>query len=277
MTVTEERETATPPPTHRIRNAFSRPVTLACIAVAALLLGAAAFAAVLTTGQDAQQQAQTVASDTAPAVLTLDTLCKRNDQLGADLRTAGACGEKVDKAKQAVDGQPQPSVAASAGLSRDDVAAIVSAQLAGKTVTVDQVMNMVIDVYRRNPPKDGPAGPAPTADQVLQAVQIVCGGGKCQGPKGDAAPPASPAEIYAQVQAFCGGEGSPCRGPQGERGEQGVQGVSIIAQTFARNDQGECRNYIILSSDPGRRIDSGPAGDAACPVPEPVETSPPTP
>lgn len=278
MTITETREeTPTPPPKRPIRSMLSRPTVLAVVAVAALLLGGASFAAVVTTGQDAQQQAQNVASDTAPAVLTLDELCKRNDQLGADLRNAGACGEKIDKAKQAVQGQPQPSVAASAGLSRDDVAAIVQAQLAGKTVTVDQVMNMVIEVYKRNPPKDGQPGPAPTADQVLQAVQIVCGGGKCQGPKGDAAPPASPAEIYAQVQAFCGSDGSPCRGPQGERGEQGAQGVSIVAQTFARNDQGECRNYIILSSDTSRRIDSGPAGDAACPVPEPPSTNPPTP
>lgn len=88
MTITETREeTPTPPPKRSVRSLLSRPVTLAIVAVAALLLGAASFAAVLTTGQDAQQQAQTVASDTAPAVLTLDELCKRNDQLGADLRT----------------------------------------------------------------------------------------------------------------------------------------------------------------------------------------------
>jgi hypothetical protein len=278
MTITETREeTATPPPKRRLRMFLARPTALAIVAVAALLLGAASFAAVLATGQQAQDQAATVAQDTAPAVLTLDVLCQRNDQLGADLRAAGACGEKVDKAKQAGQGQTSPPVPAAAGLSRDDVATIVQAQLAGRTVTVDQVMNMVIEVYRKNPPKDGQPGPAPTADQVLQAVQIVCGGGKCQGPKGDAAPPASPAEIYAQVQAFCGSEGSPCRGPQGERGEQGVQGVSIVAQTFARNDQGECRNYITLSSDTGRRIDSGPASDAACPVPEPPASTPPTP
>lgn len=274
MTITEIRKDNPPPKSHHLRDLLTRPATLAIVAVAALVVGTAAFAGVLATGQDAVNQAQTVASDTAPVVLTLDQLCKRTDQLGDDLRNVGACGAKVDKAKQAVAGQPQPPVAAGASLSRDDVAAIVQAQLAGKTVTVDQVMQMVIDVYRQNPPKDGAAGPAPTADQVLQAVQIVCGGGKCQGPKGDAAPPATPAEIYAQVQAFCGSDGSPCRGPKGERGEQGV---SIVAQTFARNEQGECRSYIILSSDTGRRIDSGPAGDAACPVPEPPSTNPPTP
>lgn len=241
------------------------------LVIVALLLAAAAFVVVVIIGSKAQNQAQTVAQDTAPAVLTLDTLCKRNDQLGADLRTAGACGEKVDKAKSAVDGQPQPTVAA-AGLSREEVAAIVAGQLAGKTVTVDQVMAMVTQVYNANRPKDAPP---PTGDQVLAAVQAVCGTTKCQGPKGEDAPPVTDDQLFAQVTRYCSGSDAPCKGPPGEKGETGPQGVSIIAQTFARNDAGECRNYIILSSDPSRRIDSGPAGDAACPVPEPTETTSP--
>lgn len=257
--------TQTPSPRRPFRLTTPR---LALIAVIALVISGAAFLMIVLAGKDAQTQAQSVAADTAPAVLTLDVLCKRQDQLGNDLRQAGACGEKVDKAKQAVNGQAQPNVPV-AGISRDDVAAIVQAQLAGKTVTVDQVMAMVIDVYKSNPPKDGKDGQPPTADQILAAVQAVCSGGKCQGPKGEAAPPASPAEIYAQVQAFCGSEGSPCRGPQGERGEtgaqgdQGPQGVSVVGQAFVRNDQGACRSQVTFSD--GRVLDGGPAGDAACP------------
>lgn len=276
MTITEEPPaTETPPPPARRwtwRRIMTTPV-LAILAVVALGASAAAFLAVVTTGQDAQ----TAVSQAAPAVLTLDVLCKRDDQLGSDLRTIGACGEKVDKAKQAVEGQPQPSVAASPGLSRDDVAAIVQAQLAGKTVTVDQVMQMVISVYNSNKPADGKPGPAPTADQVLEAVQIVCGGGKCQGPKGDAAPPASPAEIYAQVQAYCGSEGSPCRGPQGDRGETGAQGISVTDQRFVRDDQGACVFRVTYTNpaDGTSRVADTPAGDAACPsVAPPVTTTP---
>jgi hypothetical protein len=254
---------------------FRLPSTRALVAVAVLaLIGLlAVFVIALVTGKDAQTQASNVAADTAPAVLTLDTLCKRNDQLGADLRNAGACGDKIDKAKSAVDGQPQPPVAAP-GLTRDDVIAIVTGQLAGKTVTVDQVMAMVTQVYNANRPKDAPP---PTGDQVLAAVQAVCGSTKCQGPQGDPAPAATDEQLAAQVARYCSGPDAPCKGAPGERGPEGPQGVSIIAQTFARNDAGECRNYIILSSDPGRRIDSGPASDAACPVPEPVSTNPPTP
>jgi hypothetical protein len=270
MTVTELPTTPIRKPRVRL------PSTRALVAVAVLaLLGLlAVFVIALVTGQDAKDKAQTVAEDTAPAVLTLDVLCNRNDQLGADLRSAGACGDKIDKAKSAVDGQPQPSVSAS-GLSKDDVVAIVAGQLAGKTVTVDQVMAMVTQVYNANRPKDAPP---PTGDQVLTAVQAVCGTTKCQGPPGENgkdAPPVTDDQLFAQVTRYCSGADAPCKGPPGEKGDTGPQGVSIIAQTFARNDAGECRNYIILSSDPSRRIDSGPAGDAACPVPEPVETTSP--
>lgn len=259
------------------RKSFVQPPSMRAlvgVAVLALVGLLAVFVIALVTGQNAQDDKAAIASDTAPAVLTLDVLCKRNDQLGIDLRNAGACGEKIDKAKSAVDGQPQPNVPA-AGLSRDDVTAIVAGQLAGKTVTVDQVMAMVTQVYNANRPKDAPP---PTGDQVLAAVQQVCGSTKCQGPegvKGEPAPPVTDEQLFATVSRYCSGPDAPCKGAPGEKGETGPQGVSIIAQTFARNDAGECRNYIILSSDPGRRIDSGPAGDAACPVPEPVETTSP--
>lgn len=281
MTITEEPPATETPPPQRPPTAWRRVLTtpvLAIVAVVAMGAMGAVFLTAVTTGQDAQQDARTVASDTAPAVLTLDTLCKRSDQLGADLRNVGACGEKVDKAKQAVEGQAQPSVAPAASLSRDDVAAIVSAQLAGKTVSVDQVMQMVISVYNSNKPADGKPGPAPTAEQVLAAVQTVCGGGKCQGPKGDAAPPASPAEIFAQVAAFCASDGSPCRGTQGVQGVQGDRGpdgVSVTRQYFDRDDQGACRNFIDFS-DGRTRVDQGPAGDAACPAaaPPPIVPTP---
>lgn len=257
---------------HRRRRDYFRPPSmraLVAVAIVALVGLAGVLGIALLTGKDAQDTATTVAQDTAPAVLTLDVLCKRDDQLGVDLRNAGACGEKVDKAKQAVDGQPEPQVAA-AGLSQGDVVSIVQAQLAGKTVTVDQVMRMVTEVYNANRPADGKPGPAPTSEQVLGAVQAVCANNACRGPKGDDgqdAPPASPEQIFAQVRAYCGQEPSPCRGPagpQGETGNTGPAGVSVVRQYFDRDEGGSCRTFTDFSD--GRfRIDSGPAGEAACP------------
>jgi hypothetical protein len=264
MTVTEPPR-GTPEKSRTSRWVLSTPVLVVVLMVAMLGIGGALGAALLT-GQDAKDQAATVASDTAPAVLTLDTLCKRNDQLGADLRNIGACGEKIDKAKSAVDGQPQPAVA-SGGLSRDDVVAIVAGQLAGKTVTVDQVMAMVTQVYNANKPKDGPA---PTGDQVLAAVQAVCGTTKCQGPQGEKGADANDAQIFNQVAAYCSGDNAPCRGPMGPQGDQGPQGISVVAQQFVRNDQGDCRSQVTLSD--GRVLDGGPAGDAACPPDAPPTT-----
>lgn len=253
------------PKRRRWRRPHLTPVTIAVLAFIALLLAAAAFIVVVVIGNGAQTQAQTVAQDTAPAVLTLDTLCKRNDQLGTDLRAAGACGEKIDKAKSAVDGQPSPVVAAP-GLSRDDVTAIVTGQLAGKSVTVDQVLALVTQVYNANRPKDAPP---PTGDQVLAAVQVVCGSAKCQGQpgvKGADAPPVTDDQLFAQVARYCSGSDAPCKG---KPGDTGPQGVSMLEQHFVRNDQGECRNQVTLSD--GRVLDGGPAGDAACP-PAPVVT-----
>lgn len=264
MTVTDLPQQEHQPKEPRYRLPSTR--ALVAVAVLALLGLLAVFVIALVTGRQAQDHATSIAQDTAPAVLTLDVLCKRNDQLGADLRATTLCGDKIDKAKSAVDGQPQPTVAG-AGLSRDDVTAIVVGQLAGKTVTVDQVMNMVTQVYNANKPKDAPP---PTGDQVLAAVQAVCGTTKCQGPQGEAgkdAPPVTDAQIAAQVAAYCSGPNAPCRGMKGEKGEQGV---SIVSQAFVRDQQGTCRNQVTLSD--GRVLDGGPAGDAACPPVAPTTT-----
>jgi len=263
MTVTELPTQASRKPRFRL------PSTRALVAVAVLALVGllAVFIIALVTGQNAKDEAQTVAQDTAPAVLTLDVLCKRNDQLGTDLRNAGACGEKIDKAKSAVDGQPSPAVAAPS-LTRDDVTAIVNGQLAGKTVTVDQVLAMVTQVYNANKPKDAPP---PTADQVLAAVQAVCGSTECRGEpgrNGDPAPPVTDDQLFAQVARYCAGPDAPCKGQPGENGRDGV---SVTRQYFARDDQGVCQTMVDFS-DGRTGIIQGPAGDAACPPLAPPTT-----
>jgi hypothetical protein len=206
------------------------------LAVVALLVVAGLGVAILVSGQGQENRANTIASDTAPAVLTLDVLCKRTDQLAKDLAALGACGEKIDKAKSAVDGQPQPAVAD--GLARSDVIAIVQSQIAGKVVTSDQVLALVTQVYNANRPADGKPGkdaPLPTQDQILAAVQAVCANDRCVGPAGQNgengkdAPPATDAQLLAQVQEFCQGANQPCRGPEGPEGPAGPAGPACEA------------------------------------------------
>lgn len=206
----------------------STPILLT-IAVLAMLVAGAAFIAVTFSGQSSEAQLNNTVSDTAPAVLTLDVLCKRTDGLGNDLRAVGACGEKVDKAKSAVAGQPLPPVAQ--GLQRDDVVAIVQAQIAGKVVTSDQVLMLITQVYNSNRPADGKPGPAPSADAILAAVNAVCANDRCVGPKGDGA---SASEIATQVAAYCAGPSEPCRGPKGDTGQTGATG-----QTGQKGDKGD--------------------------------------
>jgi hypothetical protein len=214
-----------PPAGRRPRRTPSTPILLGVVIIALIAAGTV-FLAVVITGQNSETQRANVVTDTAPAVLTLDVLCKRTDQLGSDLKAVGACGEKVDKAKTAVEGQPLPAVAA--GLQRDDVVAIVQAQISGKVVTSEQVMRMIVDVYNANRPANGERGPGPTADQVLNSVREVCANDRCVGPRGADAPPATAAEILAQVSTYCAAPNDPCRGPQGERGTEGRQGVQGV-------------------------------------------------
>lgn len=260
------------------RPAKKRPpstVVLAVIAVIAMLAMAGVFIAVILTGQSAQNETAAVKQDTAPAVLTLDQLCKRQDQLGADLRAIpNACSSTVDKAKQAVQGEPAPIVGGGSGLDRDQVVALVNSQIAGKAVTVNEVMDMVAQVYAAHPPAPGKDAPAPTAEQVLAAVTAVCGSARCQGPKGDQGdtgatgspgPGATDEQVRAQVEAYCGAQADgSCKGA---KGDQGPQGVSVVKQEFIRNDQGVCVSRVTFSD--GATAD-GTAGDAACPIVAPT-------
>jgi hypothetical protein len=237
------------PPAKPRRRTPSTPILLG-IVIIALIAASTMFVVVVVTGQNSENQRANVVTDTAPAVLTLDVLCKRTDQLGTDLKTVGACGEKVDKAKTAVEGQPLPAVAA--GLQRDDVVAIVQAQISGKVVTSDQVMRMIVDVYNANRPANGPAGPGPTSEQVLNAAREVCANDRCVGPRGADAPPATAAEILAQVTNFCGVASEPCRGPKGEKGDKGDEG-----------DQGEpgIQGAPGPTCEPGYHVTDAMSGD----------------
>jgi hypothetical protein len=216
-------------------------VVLAMIVVAGIIVAAT------LTGQASETQKNAVVSDTAPAVLTLDVLCKRTDQIGNDLRTLGACGDKVDKAKNAVDGQPVPAVAQ--GLARDDVVAIVQAQIAGKVVTSDQVLGLITQVYNANRPADGKPGAAPSQDSILAAVNAVCANDRCVGPKGDGA---SASEIAEQVAGYCAGPSEPCRGLKGDTGQTGATG-----QAGQKGDKGDPGP----TCEPGFHVTDAKSGD----------------
>jgi hypothetical protein len=252
------------------RRRLPSTMLLVIVAVVAMLAAVGVFVAVLLTGSAAQSETAAVKQDTAPAVLTLDQLCKRADQLGIDLRNAGACGAKVDKAKSAVDASSTPAPA-TPGIDRDQVVAIVQAQIAGKAVTVDQVMQLVAQVYAQHPPAAGQNGadaPAPTADQVLAAVTTVCGSTKCQGPKGDNgadAPPVTDDQLKAQVAAYCANQADgTCKGAQGAKGDMGQTGppgTSVISVEFQWVSNTECDSVVNFSNATTTR---NVAGLSAC-------------
>lgn len=275
MTVIDDRPQIEQPKRHR---RTPSTVVLAIIAVVAMLATAGVLVAVILAGQSAQTETATVKQDTAPAVLTLDQLCKRQDQLGADLRAIpNACSVTVDKAKQAVQGEPAPSVASSPGLDRDQVVALVNSQIAGKSVTVNEVMDLVAQTYAAHPPAPGKDAPAPTAEQVLAAVTTVCGSSRCQGPKGDTGEPGANAtddQVKAQVLAYCGSQADgTCKGATGDPGAQGAAGppgVSITSQAFVWTSSTTCVSRVGFSD--GATVDSA-AGTSAC---DPASQPPPT-
>jgi hypothetical protein len=269
------------------RPAKKRPpstVLLAVIAVIAMLATAGVFIAVILTGQSAQNETAAVKQDTAPAVLTLDQLCKRQDQLGSDLRAIpNACSVTVDKAKQAVQGEPAPVVGGGTGLDRDQVVALVNSQIAGKAVTVNEVMDLVAQVYAAHPPAPGKDAPAPTAEQVLAAVTAVCGSARCQGPKGDQGEPGANAtddQVRAQVDAYCGAQADgSCKGAKGDQGvagPAGADGRAVTGQAFVWVSATQCVSRVTFSGNAtvdSATVDSN-AGDSACdPATRPVVTT----
>jgi hypothetical protein len=220
----EEDEDDRPP----VRRELSTTL-LIVIAAALLVIAALVVVIIVSRGNSSETKATSIAADTAPAVATLDQLCKRGDQLATDLIALGRCGSQLNAAKSAVAGAPTTTAApGSPGLTAGDVAQIVKGQIAGYVVTPTQVSALVNQVYTANKPADGKDGPAPTSDQVLAAVQAVCANDRCRGPAGADAPPATGAEILTQVQNYCGDPSGPCIGPKGDTGDTGPIGPQGI-------------------------------------------------
>lgn len=255
------------------------PVWTGIMVAAALMLAAIPLAILAgASGTDQQRRADAAETQTsaimqaaAPAVLTLDDLCRRTDSLGAELHAHGAC-DQAERAKTVI---TQIQQVPAPGLSVDQVRQMIATALASqpKPVTVEQVAAIAADVYARNRPADGKNA---TPDMVAAAVSAYCSGGACvgkDGKDGQDAPPITADEILTQVTAYCA-KNNECAGPAGPSGQQGPagpagpQGVSFVRQYFARDDDGSCLSYV-ESYDPVDQkttVTSSPAGPAACPL-----------
>jgi hypothetical protein len=208
-----------------------------------------------------------VVSAAAPAVFTLDDLCRQQGDLGDKLRSQTTLCPQAGKAKAAISDQPPPAVPIGNTLTTGQVQDMITNSLAGlpRPLTIDQVAAKATEVYT--------ALDAATPSKISAAVATLCANDACRGQKGDDAPPVTDAQILAQVNAYCARDDR-CVGKQGipgDPGKQGDQGVSVVDQRFIRDDQGGCRSQVTLSD--GRTLD-GPAGDAACsPAAVPPATS----
>lgn len=119
----------------------------------------------------------------------------------------------------------------------------------------------------------GPDGVSPNLDVIVNQVLA-----KVPAPKdGRDGRDAPTPDWQAQVAAYCGQAGEPCRGKpgvDGQNGHDGAPGVSITRQYFDRDSSGQCRNYNDFS-DGRTRVDEGQAGDVACaPSSPPTQTTP---
>lgn len=240
------------------------------IAIAALL-AAAAVPLALAVGNDNATQTDSatrssqVVQAAAPVVVTVDDLCKLQNELSTQLHARGACQQAAD-ARAAINQAPASIVAAAPGLTAEQVQQRITDALAGlpRPLTIDQVAAKAQEVYAA----------ASTPERLAAAVTAFCANDACRGPKGDDAPPAPDSQILAQVNAYCAAREDKCVGPEGPQGKQGVQGLSFQRQYFARDGSGDCLSYV-ESLDPATGVTataSSPAGDAACTSPPPSAT-----
>lgn len=239
---------------------------------AAAVLAAAAVPLAITLGSsgtkgisDAESRSSQVVQAASPVVVTVDDLCKLQNELSAQLHARGACQQAAD-ARAAISQAPPSVVAAAPGLTAEQVQQRIADALASlpRPLTIDQVAAKAQEVYAANS----------TPERLAAAVTAFCASDACKGPKGDDAPPASDAQVLAQVSAYCAAREDRCVGPQGPRGEQGPAGVSFQRQYFARDGSGTCFSYV-ESYDPASNTSataSSRAGDAACAEPPPSAT-----
>jgi hypothetical protein len=204
-----------------------------------------------------------VVSAAAPAVFTLDDLCRQQGDLGDKLRSQTTLCPQAGKAKAAISDQPPPVTPIGASLSTGQVQDMIGNALAGlpRPLTIDQVAAKATEIYTQID--------AATPGRISAAVAALCANDACRGPKGDDQPPITDAQILAQVNAYCAAREDKCVGAPGKKGDQGAQGISFQRQYFARDSSGVCFSFV-ESYDPatnGTTTASSRAGDAACAEP----------
>lgn len=213
-----------------------------------------------------------VVSAAAPAVFTLDDLCKQAGDLGDKLRSQTTLCPQAGKAKAAIADQPPPAVPVGNNLTTGQVQDMITNSLAGlpRPLTIDQVAAKATEIYTQLD--------AATPSKISAAVATLCANDACRGQKGSDAPPVTDAQILAQVTAYCEARDDKCVGSPGKKGDQGAQGVSFQRQYFARDSSGACFSYV-ETYDPatnGTQTASTRAGDAACSEPPPSATPTPS-
>lgn len=259
---------AVPPPEPR-RRRFRIPIWayIGASAVLVLALGIASLV-VGNTGQERVDTAETktsaVVQAAAPAVYTLDDLCKQSGDLGDKLRSQTTLCPQAGKAKAVISEKAPPPVAA-AGLTTGQVQDMISDALAGlpRPLTIEQVAAKATEIFTQLD--------AATPSKIAAAVAALCANDACKGKPGDPAPPVTDAQLLAQVTAYCEAREDKCVGKQGVPGKQGAQGVSFQRQYFARDGSGQCFSFV-ETYDPatnGTSTASERAGDAACSEPPP--------
>src|SRR3954463_2840821 len=209
----------------------------------------------------AEAKSAAVASPAAPAVATVDELCKKDDELARDLAARGACAQAA-KAKEVITSEPVPT--APAGLTVAQVQSMIAERLSAlpRPLTVEQVSATAAAIYATNRPADGKDA---TPEMVAAQVAAYCANSACVGKDGKDAPPVTDAQVYDQVVAYCNARDDKCVGERGPEGKQGPQGISFQRQYFARDSSGECFSFVEMynPADNGTTTHPTSAGDSA--------------
>jgi hypothetical protein len=267
--------TAPPPP--KLPRRLHLPIWAYIAMAAALALALVPTALIAGSNSEtrvtnAEGKTSAVVEAAAPALYSLDDLCKQQGDLGDKLRSQTTLCPQAGKAKAVISDQAPPPVSPGAGLTTGQVQDMIGNALAGqpRPLTIDQVAAKATEIYTTLD--------AATPSKISAAVAALCANDACRGKQGNDAPPVTDAQLLAQVTAYCEAREDKCVGRPGKTGDQGKQGVSFQRQYFARDGSGQCFSYV-ESYDPatnGTTTASERAGDAACSEPPPSATPTPS-
>lgn len=206
----------------------------------------------------AETRKDAVADAAEKPLATVEEQCRRNDANARKLQRDGKCLEAAE-AREVIGRNrapaPEPPTQVDSAIQAE-VAEYFRRNPVQGGPSRQEVIELIAQIYARNPPADGRDGRSVSVARVLQMVieqvNAYCANDACRGATGAmgaTGPEPSSERLTALIitvhNAYCGQESAPCRGPIGNTGAAGRNGPVPTGHRFEEIED-DCRYLTTL-------------------------------